>query len=119
LPKKKSVVGAIVSLVAGAFITLNALLLGVGYVAGIIYGFFVGRHWIMRWFMPNALLFVILGVACGIVVIVCGKRALSRSKREDAIMIIVFSVLSILAGGGFTIGAILGVVGGVLCLEGI
>lgn len=60
----------------------------------------------------------IIGIACGLVVLV-GAILLNSSPGKNQLwgaIILVFSVLSLVSMGGFFIGAILGIVGGVLAL---
>jgi hypothetical protein len=60
----------------------------------------------------------IVSVVLGIMVVL-GALLIHRPEkhREGGITVIAFSVLSILAGGGFLAGTILGVIGGALALS--
>jgi len=62
----------------------------------------------------------VLGVVFGIIVILSALMLDSRSKRHATwgILIIIFSALSAFGGmmGGFGVGAILGIIGGILAI---
>jgi len=59
------------------------------------------------------------GLVCGAVVLVSATMLLARvgTRRTWGILILVFSVLSFVGLGGFVIGAVLGIAGGVLTLR--
>jgi len=59
------------------------------------------------------------GLICGMIVLLSATMLLIRKgdRRTWGILILVFSVLSFIGLGGFVIGAILGIVGGVLTLR--
>ncbi|HUI23952.1 MAG TPA: DUF6114 domain-containing protein [Nitrososphaerales archaeon] len=59
------------------------------------------------------------GLVCGAIVLVSATMLLAKvgQRRTWGILILVFSVLSFIGLGGFVIGAILGIVGGVLILR--
>jgi len=59
------------------------------------------------------------GLVCGAVVFVSATLLLAKAgqRRTWGILILVFSVLSFIGLGGFVIGAILGIVGGILTLR--
>ena len=59
------------------------------------------------------------GLVCGAVVLVSATMLLAKvgRRRTWGILILVFSVLSIVGLGGFIIGAILGIAGGILTLR--
>jgi len=60
-----------------------------------------------------------VGLVCGIIVLVSATMLLARQgqRRTWGILVLVFSVLSFVGLGGFVIGAILGIIGGVLALR--
>ncbi len=60
----------------------------------------------------------IWGIVCGIVVLVGSYMLRSRPASHVAwgVIILIFSLVSIFAGGGFVIGMILGIVGGILAI---
>lgn len=59
------------------------------------------------------------GLVCGSIVLVSAAMLLARvgDRRTWGILTLIFSVLSFLGLGGFIIGAILGIIGGVLVLR--
>jgi hypothetical protein len=59
------------------------------------------------------------GLACGAVVLVSATMLLAKvgQRRTWGILILVFSVLSFVGLGGFIIGAVLGILGGILTLR--
>ena len=59
------------------------------------------------------------GLVSGIIVVVSAIMLLSNlgQRRTWGVLILVFSILSFLGLGGFVIGAILGIVGGILTLR--
>jgi hypothetical protein len=59
------------------------------------------------------------GLVCGAIVLVSATMLLAMvgHRRTWGILILVFSVLSFIGLGGFVIGAVLGIVGGVLTLR--
>jgi hypothetical protein len=59
------------------------------------------------------------GLVCGIIVLISASMLLARvgEHRTWGVLILVFSILSFIGLGGFVVGAILGIVGGVLALR--
>ena len=59
------------------------------------------------------------GLVCGAIVLISSTMLLAKvgTLRTWGILILVFSVLSLVGLGGFVLGAILGIVGGVLTLR--
>jgi hypothetical protein len=59
-----------------------------------------------------------IGVICGIIIIVGASMLNSRPASHGTwgIVILVLSVVSLFAGGGFVAGAILGIIGGILAI---
>jgi hypothetical protein len=59
------------------------------------------------------------GLVCGAIVLISATMLLARvgQQRTWGILILVFSVLSFIGLGGFIVGAILGIVGGILTLR--
>lgn len=60
-----------------------------------------------------------VGLVCGVIVLVSAIALLNNSSqpRTLGVLILVFSVLSFLGLGGFVLGAILGIIGGILALR--
>ena len=61
----------------------------------------------------------LFGLVSGIIVLVCSVILLTKpiQARTWGVLILVFSVLSFLGLGGFLVGAILGIVGGILTMR--
>jgi Family of unknown function (DUF6114) len=59
------------------------------------------------------------GLVCGAIVLMSAAMLLARvgERRTWGILITIFSVLSFVGLGGFVVGAILGIVGGVMTLR--
>ncbi len=60
-----------------------------------------------------------VGIVCGAVVLLSATMLLAKlgQRRIWGILILVFSVLSFIGLGGFVVGAILGIIGGILVLR--
>ena len=100
-------VAYVLSLIAGVLVVLNGLLLlGVGATLGIaVFG--------------GGLAFGLIGVLLGIVIIYAAVRLNAQPTEHVSwgAVIIVFSVVSlVLVGGGFILGFILGLIGGILAI---
>ncbi len=102
-----SLIGGILILIDG-LLTVVAAFLGAAVVAGIG---FAGLGLLLIAFGIIALLF-------SLVVLYGALQLKSRPQtaRTWGILILVFSLISFLGGGGFIIGAILGLIGGVLAI---
>ncbi|MCD6370863.1 MAG: hypothetical protein J7L63_05175 [Thermoplasmata archaeon] len=95
----------VVSLIGGIFILLNGLL--ISSVGGII----VIHH-------PGAgMALVAVGLVLGIVVLIGTMMMRDPQKvKVGSILVLVFSIFSLPIGGGFIIGFLLGLIGGILGL---
>ena len=117
----KVTAGFVISLIAGILITLNAILILTLGLFGIAFHA-VTCTMAKPPFLPIPSLFlipVVIGVLSGAIVIL-GSALIRRSESTTGgILVIVFSTLSIFIGGGFLIGFILGIVGGILALLGL
>lgn len=115
-PKLKQVNAFNLSLVAGILILVNSSAVG------------VAAAW-FPWIFPtlpgsdnNATvpfsIITIVGLVCGVLILL-GAFILCRKPVDKSIgiMIIIFSIPSVLTGGGFIIGFILGILGGVKALR--
>lgn len=111
---KRATVGFIISLIAGVFILINAIMfvvlaefleeLGVwAAIPDFITDIFVGMAAV-------GLIFALLVIVGALLIYMPGKEVVG------GILVIIFSILSIVIGGGFLIGLILGIIGGVLGL---
>lgn len=56
----------------------------------------------------------ILGLVCGILILITGYMVTKKNRKLWAILGLVLSLVSFGAGGGFIIGVILGIVGSVI-----
>ncbi|MEM1538142.1 MAG: hypothetical protein QXK12_00650 [Candidatus Nezhaarchaeales archaeon] len=61
----------------------------------------------------------VFGVICGLAVLIGVYRLYKGRNVSGGVLVILFSTLSLLIGGGFIIGFILGVVGGAFAIAGI
>ncbi len=109
-PRKKAVAGFIISLIAGVLILINAIM--VFAMMSFIFGM-AGS------IMPGLGLAVELMGAMGLIfsiIVIVGAIMIYSPGREVAggILVLIFSILSIIIGGGFFIGLILGIIGGAL-----
>lgn len=97
------------SLIGGIFILLNGLLIAaLGALASFI--FIPGGVPVLAW--------GIMGIVFALIVIV-GAFVLHSNPDQHMMwgaIILIFSIISIVIGGGFIIGMILGSIGGVLAL---
>jgi hypothetical protein len=61
----------------------------------------------------------LFGLASGIIVLISAVILLTKpdQARTWGVLVLVFSVLSLLGQGGFLVGAVLGIVGGILTLS--
>jgi len=59
------------------------------------------------------------GLVCGAIVLLSATMVLAKvgQRRTWGILVLVFSVLSFIGLGGFVVGAIMGIVGGILILR--
>jgi asparagine N-glycosylation enzyme membrane subunit Stt3 len=59
------------------------------------------------------------GLACGLAVLVSATMLIAKvgQRRTWGVLILVFSVLSFIGLGGFVVGAVLGITGGILALR--
>lgn len=111
---EKPTAAFILSLIGGVFILVG----GVGYAYfGAICGGLVGM------FAPGMgaliFLYMALGLICGIVVIIGAimiNSADPSKVKTGSILVLVFSIISLISGGGYYVGVILGIVGGILGL---
>jgi len=106
------------SLIAGILILSNAVLLGV------VAKWFIGIMPTLPGSSGNDATFLIelatVGAIFGVLVLFGALMLHIKplSKKAWGIMIIVFSIPSVVTGGGFIIGFILGIIGGKLILSG-
>lgn len=111
----------VLSLIAGLLILLGAGMATMMFSYGApYYGMMGGYYGVMQgfgfggWFYGAA----VVGLIAGIVVLVGAIMIYVRPKSTSAwgLIVLMFSILSFFGMGGFFIGAILGIVGGVLAM---
>ncbi|MEM2339395.1 MAG: hypothetical protein QXW83_04250 [Nitrososphaerales archaeon] len=119
---KKPIVGFVLSLISGILIFINAIILVI--FASVIHTFIItfdiihyGR--IRFPFEPPSLFILslaIVGIVCGIVIILASYLTYKGKIMLGGIFTLIFSILSIIVGGGFFIGMVFGIIGGILSL---
>jgi hypothetical protein len=111
---KKATLGFALSLVGGILILLRGI---VRIVAGDIITF-VGSDEVRHRFLAGLTLNIIGGIAVlfGIVIIFGAYLIYSRMDVTGGTIVLIFSLVSILAGSGWLVGLILGVIGGILAI---
>jgi hypothetical protein len=110
---KKAQVGFVLSLIAGIIILINAVM----FVAladfldlvGAVIPAFVGD--IFAGLAVVGVVFAAIVIIGAILIYIPGKETIG------GILVIIFSIFSIIVGGGFILGLVLGVIGGVLGLR--
>jgi len=115
-----SLIGGVLILIGG-FVVLGLALIGsfgmpfTGYMMGHMEGYMMGGFGLLGWLSYVAAL---IGIASGIIVLYGAFTLRSRPKERTTwgALILAFSLISLLGSGGFLIGAILGILGGVLAL---
>ena len=106
------------ALTAGILIITNAVLLGV------VAKWFVGIMPTLPGSSGNDPMFLLglamVGLIFGVIVLIGALMLHFKPSKKKAwgIMIIVFSIPSVIMGGGFIIGFILGIIGGKFALSG-
>ena len=103
------------SLASGILILVGAIIPWIWHVS-----FFPQMGWMMG--APNIMPFtaslVVIGVVSGAFVLLGALMMSSRPSESSkwGVIVLVFSVLSFFGMGGFLIGAVLGIVGGILAI---
>jgi hypothetical protein len=112
---KRAVIGFIISLLAGLLILIQGIVRLVRAEWALDFGFGeIPRRFFGETFLTTRGIFA---VVFGIIVLL-GAFLIYRPGKEMAggILVLVFSAVSIIAGGGFLVGFVLGVIGGVFGL---
>jgi hypothetical protein len=119
--------GAILALIGGVVIILGgAIFIGasVYILPHLNYGNLTVPQGMNRADLPGLISGVVgvmgaFGLICGAIVLISATMLLARvgNRRTWGILVLVFSVLSFIGLGGFILGAILGIAGGVLTLR--
>jgi hypothetical protein len=111
-----SLIGGII-IVAGGLISLLFYLYGWPYHGGMMggWGWMMGGY---GYFSGFTVAFSIMGLVSGIIVVVGALMLNARpaEHRAWAVMILVFSIASLLGMDGFFMGALLGIAGGAMAL---
>ncbi len=120
----------LLSLIGGVLIFLGGVVTGVWFSSGMpVFGGMMGGMGSMmggyRGMMGSASfgsgffpVLVVFGLVSGVVVLVGAFMLRSRPREASTwgVLILVFSMVSLVGMGGFYIGAVLGLVGGILAL---
>lgn len=114
---EKPTAAFVLSLIGGILILINGLILAIG--AGVVAGIAamvpgIGPA-ISGLIMGLAVLNLLMGVLVIVGAIMINSGVLNK-VRMWSILVIIFSVISFLGGGGFIIGFVLALVGGILGL---
>jgi len=121
--KKEATAGFLLALIGGFLILVDgAVIAGLGakiiklsfitFPSGYV-GISVGNFW-----TPNLLIaFGAVGLALGMLVIFGSVLIRQGYLTEGGVVVIIFSTFSIFTGGGFIVGFILGVIGGILGIK--
>ncbi|GBC75079.1 hypothetical protein HRbin06_00392 [archaeon HR06] len=107
----------ILSLIASILILINSLIILIPFFA---FGHFFNRFMggMMTFWYPMFTGFFIVGLIAGIVILI-GSLLLNSKPNQSVTwgtLILVFSILSLFTMGGFLVGAVLGIVGGILAI---
>ncbi len=114
-PPARSTWGFVVSLIAGIMIIINAAaLLSAGF-----YALWAGIFpWITYFGAPPPWILVAIGLILGIVVCIGSILMVLGYGTIGAVVVFPAAVISLILGGGFVAGFILGIVGGILGMLG-
>ena len=108
----RAIAGFIISLIAGFLMLIGAVLFAfiAGFIellGGVIPSFITD---LFTGIASIGVIFAILVIIGAILIYIPGYRTIG------SILVIIFSILNIITGGGFFIGLILGIIGGILGL---
>ena len=111
----------ILSLIAGVLMLLGNLAMVLMVSAGYWWMGISGGHYMMMGFsfgFELMLVLAALGAACGVVVLISAVLLHARPRQATTwgAVILAFSLIGLVGMGGFFVGAVLGIVGGVLAL---
>ena len=120
-------VAGVIALAGGLIIVLGGVIF-IGASAFILphlnYGNLTVPHGLYRAALPGLISGIVgvmgaFGLVCGSVVLVSSTMVLAKvwEPRTWGVLILVFSILSFIGLGGFVVGALLGIIGGVLALR--
>jgi hypothetical protein len=112
----------IISLIGGIIVLLGSIAMAIMIGSGYWWMGMNGNHYSMMgtFSLDSGMMYLLsaFGVACGIVILI-GALMLNRRPHEAATwgtIILIFSLLSLVDMGGFIIGTLLGIIGGVIAL---
>lgn len=85
-----------------------------GYSGGMMNGYYAMMQGIGGWFYG----FAVIGIAAGVLVLFGAVMMYDRPRQVSTwgALVLVFSAISLFGAGGFFVGAVLGIVGGILAL---
>lgn len=113
---QRATLGFILSLIAGLFIMIQGIVRVIRGEGAIISGVFdeIPR----RVLAGLALRHVgVIAIIFGVLILIGAVLIYSPGKETvGGVVVLIFAILSILTGGGFLVGFVLGIVGGVLAL---
>jgi hypothetical protein len=99
-----------VSEIAGAIVLLTALLILLFWSAGIVQAILSALG--LGILIGYGLVIVIVGLVCGVLMMVGGALMyIPGRERGGAVLVLVFSILSIVVLGGFILGLTMGLIG--------
>ncbi len=115
-----SIIGGILILLSGSMSLLMLTYYGAGF--GFFWGMMGGYQGMMGSLgfpFGSFLWLMLIAIVCGVLITIGAVMLNSRpaEHRSWGIIILVFSIISLLGMGGFFIGALLGIAGGALALS--
>ncbi|MCS7115959.1 MAG: hypothetical protein RMJ31_02685 [Nitrososphaerota archaeon] len=122
---KRPIAGFVLSLISGIFILINAILFTIftGFIHTFILTCSIIRYGVCEIPFNPPLTFIsllaILGLVCGMIILLASYLTYRGRVILGGLLTLTFSILSIVVGGGFLIGMILGIIGGVFTLARI
>lgn len=123
--KETPVMAFILSLLAGILILISGIMflaMGAAFMSGMMGAFYGGMmggyQGVIGYISSMMTIFGIGGIICGIIILI-GAYMINSNPASHATWgaaILVFSFVSLFEGGGFFLGAILGIIGGILAI---
>lgn len=115
-----SLIGGILILLASlSTFAFSPAYYGYGYMGNMM-SYMMGNYYSMGYGMMGGFYYLPLVGIVSAVVVLYGAYMLSNKPKESktwGILILIFSAVSLVNGGGFFIGAILGILGGIFALS--
>jgi len=109
----RATAGLVVSVIAGGIVLLTSLLILLFWPVGLFQAIlaFAG----LGFLIPYGLIIIIIGFVSGILMMVGGALIYIPGKeRAGAVMVLLFSIVSIVVLGGLIVGMTMGIVGAAL-----